>query len=520
MNRRTRSRAHWLLVACAALASVAARAQDPPLPPPVSGAAPAAAAAPAPDASVPAAPAAAAPAAEDPAPQPAAPEAVAGPVAVPASPRLFGLDLEPGPLAAGDGRCVLTCDAQGAAVVARVQLRVGANLVVMLPDGQLAARAAGDCSDTQRSFQPATPEQLIEGLAASGFINWRHKRTHRYLYLFNGSEAFAETTSGVLESMFRGVVNYALAQKIEVHPPETPLVVVIFRTLKQFREHRSVPAGVIAYYDVVSNRILMCEESDLWSVKPELAIGQTIATISHEGAHQILHNIGVQQRLSLWPMWLNEGLAEFFAPTFTDQRLKWKGAGEVNDLRMFELEQLIKSLSPETADGQVVAQTVGAARLTSTGYATAWALTHYLAKNQREDFHAFVRETSRRGPLETFGETISPGIIPSNLRDFKRHFGSDLAGIERRLALHLRRLPYRDPFADWPHFVAFVTIFKDGKRSRQANVFHRREQAERWRQERLDPAVSDPQDAAASGVREFANRLEAERHAQQWVQGQ
>ena len=35
--------------------------------------------------------------------------------------------------------------------------------------------------------------------------------------------------------------------------------------------------------------------------------------------------IGVQQRLSTWPMWLNEGLAEFFSPTTTDRQLKWKG---------------------------------------------------------------------------------------------------------------------------------------------------------------------------------------------------
>ena len=93
----------------------------------------------------------------------------------------------------------------------------------------------------------------------------------------------------------------------------------------------------------------MYEQSKLAEVRPDLAVQQAISTIAHEGVHQILHNIGVQQRLSVWPMWLSEGLAEFFAPTTIGARLKWKGAGQVNDLRMFELEQYLKSNAAEGA---------------------------------------------------------------------------------------------------------------------------------------------------------------------------
>ena len=46
--------------------------------------------------------------------------------------------------------------------------------------------------------------------------------------------------------------------------------------------------GVVAYYDVLTNRVVICEESELWKVKPELAMRQAISTIAHEGAHQIL----------------------------------------------------------------------------------------------------------------------------------------------------------------------------------------------------------------------------------------
>src|SRR6188472_4639005 len=161
----------------------------------------------------------------------------------------------------------------------------------------------------------------------------------------------------------------------------------MFRTETEFNRHRRMPAGVVAYYDPVTNRVFMYEQSRLAQVRPDLALGQAISTIAHEGVHQILHNIGVQQRLSMWPMWLSEGLAEYFAPTTAGERLKWKGSGQVNDLRMFELEQYIKSRAAEKPDGQMIEHTTQAARLTSTGYASAWALTHYLAKNKRAEFN-------------------------------------------------------------------------------------------------------------------------------------
>ena len=218
-------------------------------------------------------------------------------------------------------------------------------------------------------------------------------------------------------------------------------------------------------------------------------------------------------------MWLSEGLAEFFAPTTIDRNLKWKGAGQVNDLRMFELEQYLKSRGPEETGGQLVAQTVGAGRLTSTGYATAWGLTQYLAKHHRADFQAFVREASRLGPLEGARRVVPPGVVPENLKRFKQHFGDDLADLERRLMLYLQSLPYTDPFAEWPHYVALVEWPVGGRTRRQANVFHTPEQADKWRQEGL-AQVPEPQRAAAqAAVREFPNRLLAEQFARQWLRG-
>lgn len=435
------------------------------------------------------------------------------------TPRLFGLDVPPGPVSFGGNQCVLTRDDAGQKVVARVHVTVGDNRIVMLPDGRLEARSVADAPFTDRPFEPMSKEAIAESLRDSGLSGFKTRETRRYLYIYNCSAEFAEVTSRVLETMFKGVVTYAQVQKIEVHPPETPLVVIIFRTPAQFQEYRHMPEGVVAYYNVLTNRVVMYEESEFWHIKPELAIQQSISTIAHEGAHQVLHNIGVQSRLSVWPMWLNEGLAEFFAPTTTDRYLKWKGAGQVNDMRMFELEQYFKNRSADEANGEVVAQTVGAARLTSTGYASAWALTHYLAKNRRMSFHALVRELSRLEPLAVLGPTVPPGVIPENVSLFKKHFGDDLADIERRMLLHLKNLPYRDPFAEWPHFLVMVSI-PDGRRvRRQADIFHSPEQAERWRREILEQTPAEKRTDVQTAVRQLPNRLLAERYARQWLQG-
>jgi len=413
----------------------------------------------------------------------------------------------------------MTRDELGQGIVARVHVTVGDTHIVMLPDGRLVARSAADTPFTERPFEPMTKDAIAESLRESGLNGFKTKETRRYLYVHNCSDGFAEVTSRVLETMFSGVVTYAQVQEIDVHPPEIPLVVIIFRTPAQFQQYRRMPEGVVAYYNVLTNHVVMYEESEFWQIKPELAIKQSIATIAHEGAHQILHNIGAQSRLSAWPMWLNEGLAEFFAPTTTDRHLKWKGAGQINDMRMFELEQYFKNRSADDANGEVVSQTVGAARLTSTGYASAWALTHYVAKNHRTSFHAVVRELSALEPLQILGPTVAPGVVPENVNLFKRHFGEDLADTERRMLLHLKNLPYRDPFAEWPHFLAMISI-PDGRRiRREASVFHTPEQAERWRRETLEQAPMERRAETKSVVRQFPNRLLAERFARQWLQG-
>ncbi|MEX2176546.1 MAG: DUF1570 domain-containing protein, partial [Pirellulaceae bacterium] len=301
-------------------------------------------------------------------------------------PKASGIDLLPGVLGPGDRQAVATTDNAGQPVIGRIHARVGEGAVVLLPDGQLVGRSSDGFLPTDRPFVPVEKDVLARRLAVE-FAGFKTKQTNHYVYVFDTSDEFALTASRILETMLSGVKAYGESQRIEVAEPEVPLVVVMFRTEEEFQKHSRFPDGVVAYYHTLSNRVYMYEQSRLAKVRPNLAIQQAIATIAHEGAHQILHNIGVQQRLSVWPMWLSEGLAEYFAPTSTGARLRWKGAGQVNDLRMFELEQYLHSRAADEPDGRTIEETVMAERLSSTGYASAWAMTHYLAKHRRTEFN-------------------------------------------------------------------------------------------------------------------------------------
>lgn len=446
-----------------------------------------------------------------------APGALAQSAARLIDPLEFGLDLPAGLVQAGRGERVTTEDDDAQPVVGRVHVRIGDGAAVLLPDGRIVARKPGRFAPTDRPFVPLNKEKMAERLKTE-FPNFKTKSTNHYVYIYNTSEEFQLGTSRILETMLPGIKAYAEGCKIDTHEPEFPLSVVMFKNQRQFQRYCRPPEGVVAYYDALSNRVYLYEQSRLSAVQPELAFGQAVATIAHEGVHQIMHNIGAQQRLSVWPMWLAEGLAEFFAPTTMTARLHWAGVGQVNNLRMYELEQYLKSKEASEPTGQIVEHTVLAGRLTSTGYAAAWALTYYLAKSQRAEFGELLLASSKLPPLSGALDQTAAGAVRSNRDQFVNQFGNDFKEHERKLVLYLKKLPYSDPFKDAPHFVALVVKGEGKKTKRSANTFRSLPQAQKW----IDDTVAKKKAGKATlrSIMAFPNRPQAEAYAEEWLKAQ
>ncbi len=423
------------------------------------------------------------------------------------TPSSFGFDI---PVAhvepAGLGTVETGTDGQS--VVAKVHAKIGEHFIVMLPDGQLVARSAAEVARSEESFHPGRPDEtgraLLRGDLAR-FSNMKITRTRHYIFLYNTSEPFLQVTKRILESMLEGVESWSRNLGIPVSDPPVPLVVIMFRSEAEFQAFRPMPPGILAYYNMVSNRVILHEESSLAASRPDLARGQLLSTIAHEGAHQILHNIGVQQRLSLWPLWLSEGLAEFMAPTSFGRNNRWKGVGVINDLRMLELETYLQTQYIAGFNGTTISSAVTASQLDSTGYATAWSIVHFLANKRKAEFEELVRRMSRLGPMR--GMAARPGEpVIENLEHFQELFGENPGELETEMVDYLSRLDYSSPVADQVHYVGLLSIPVDAGEKRLACFFHTRQGVETWRNNLRGTYNEEQLRDAAWTIEEFSNR--------------
>lgn len=333
-------------------------------------------------------------------------------------------------------------------VVAKVYLEIGSHYVVMLPDGSLQSLPKRETTPTDRPFEAMDKDDLAEKLKRE-FPGFKTRATRRYLCVYNTDDGFCERKSAILETMYPLLVSFLKRQKLDVTKPDTPLIVVMFRTKKEFLKYREMPESLMAYYNGVNNRVFLYQYSDVAKDAPMIAAMQSTSMIAHEGVHQILHNVGVQKRLSDWPIWISEGLAEYFAPT-SASRSKWSGVGKPNHLRMRALFEHLRE-TPGVGSGAMIRRLVNAESLTSTDYAIAWALTHYLATKRKSDLFAYVREVADSTPLTKRYD---------NMELFEKHFEDDYAKIEREMIKHIQGLPYSNPVLNQPYFLVSATTGK------------------------------------------------------------
>ena len=422
---------------------------------------------------------------------------------------------ESGLVREGEGRRAIVKGDADQEIVTRVLVDIGDYRVVIMPDGRLKAVPVDEAKPTDKPYVPATKESIAKAFIEGNFKGFRTRSTRRFVYIYNTSEGFYTATSRILESMYPGVLAYLERQKeLKVEEASLPLVVIMFRTEKEFQSYRAMPESVAAYYNAVSNHVVMYEQSDLVEVAPDLAVKQSIGTIAHEGIHQILHNIGVQGRLADWPMWISEGLAEYFAPTSVDRRMRWKGVGMPNDVRMYELSQYMKKRLPGTETGALVRRVVESGEFTSLEYAASWALTHYLATRSKDEFLAFIADVSRLLPLAARDPSRNQ---PNSAKLFEKHFGSDYAKIESDMFKHLRKLPYTDPVENQTHYVALFVLNRGLTIEKRAGVTTSPAAVREWQKDALNDVPATERNRVSFRYQVFPSRTAASRYADQWL---
>jgi hypothetical protein len=389
-------------------------------------------------------------------------------------------------------------DENGDCVVARFHAQRGDKTVLILPDGQLGTPNL--LVPTKEPFEPLTADQLQTVLQDGPFAEYHLLRTAHYLIFYKSTLGFAQDSGRLLDDLYDGLLEAFRRNGFPVHEPEFPLVAVIFATERDFRAHKHVDPQVQAYYEFFTNRIFFYQKSERDQFEPKVAALLRPQTVAHEGAHQILSNIGVQPRPSTWPLWLVEGLAEYCATTVnTKKGVAWSGMGAINSLHMATLRELDDPLSnqvngPDLEPRKVARQhamieaeaLMLKTALTPTDYALAWALTHYVARKHGEDFVKFLKVMSQVPPLE-------PRTPQETLAEFTSIFGDDLTKLDKRLDDYLRKLSLKKSYDPLPYFaVVFVQPLGNGLMRRAATVSQSPQMIQQWVQEMTAPQGGEP----------------------------
>ena len=305
-----------------------------------------------------------------------------------------------------------------------------------------------------------TQEDVNNSLRQVGIEGYKQVFDKPYLFVYDCSDAFLDYTRTIIKSMYPGVCKQLIDWGLDVRRPDVPLIVVITPNRQAFDELDRMPPEVAAYYNVLSNHVVLYEDQELADAAPEFALKQAAYTIVHEGVHQLLANTGVQQRLSRWPMWISEGVPEYLCPLRVKSEVvkrksaqlpvrdvRWIESGMLNDLRMYSL------LKIRGGRGEVIEKTAGAKELDADGYAVAWGMVHHLAKNEPDALKAYLKDVSK---MRAFAHR-KPETQKVVHELFGKHFSTNYRGLEREIQKHLTskemQKDYKDPIANQTRYL-------------------------------------------------------------------
>lgn len=428
-----------------------------------------------------------------------------------------GVRVPAGKTKPGNGRRMVVHDEWAdKSVVGRALLTGSSGSILELPSGRLQFARTADLQATDRPFEPTDKRELGELLVDKFFQRFKIKTSKHYVYVYNSSDNFQMGTQAILESMLDGVVANFKKLGFDVHEPKVPLIVLMFRTEAEYRKHFDPTTGWLAFYNHNVNFIAMFEYANKPDELRASARKRAITTIAHEGAHQLMTNIGVQQRLARWPIWTTEGIADYFAPTDIGRALKWAGAGKVHEGRLNDLINFVETVQNRRVDGSILRKLITSAQLDGQGYAKAWGLTYFLTHERHEKYLAYLREVSQIEPNRGVRrDAMEP--IAENLTVFTKHFGEDLAKLERdwfeyTIAIHKKYEAQR------VYYVTFMQTHAGRQVQRKTGISPSADAAREWQLEQvrgLSPILRRTTRVETKPVR---GRLNAEATAKAWLE--
>src|SRR5262245_6907788 len=251
---------------------------------------------------------------------------------------------------------------------------------------------------------------------------WLRAVTPHFVIVSNASEKTARSVGVALERFQAMVDERAVGDRTEAFVPTT---IVAFADEKSFRPYKLKEDGTPEFYVGIfanspdGNYIGMSLDSD----------EDPYGTIYHE----YVHWMNSRRYLEI-PLWLDEGMAEFYSTFRVDDN-------EVQIGRPVEWHDALLQIEPlqsfallfDAQDSQMSSEIIGdrdEAERRSLFYAESWALYHYMTHGQPE----------LRPKLNEFLESWTGSVNPNAA--WKAAFGVDYEPMERRLEQYIKNRTY------------------------------------------------------------------------------
>ena len=301
-------------------------------------------------------------------------------------------------------------------------------------DGRLTRfdpKAVASYRPLSANFRPYSPSEFRACLLRELGKDYEVSGTAHYLIAHprGQRDRWAER----FEDLYRSFVHFFSVRGLELSAPAFPMVGIVCKDRREFIRQAAtqgaLAAGVVGYYDLLSNRLTIYDMGGSGSANWQ----QNAAVLIHEATHQTAFNSGVHSRYQPPPLWVAEGLAMLFeAPGIYDPRNRPQISERINRERLQVFQELLAPRHRPEILRDMIARDHLFESNPSAAYAEAWALSFVLAESEPQKYIQYLKRTASR--------RLEPYTAAERLAEFVAIFGDDWRMLEARLLRQMASL--------------------------------------------------------------------------------
>jgi len=316
---------------------------------------------------------------------------------------------------------------------------------------------------SKRSFLPLLVTAVLTISAGAKTESWLEIRTPHFIVVSNSGEKQARHVADQFERM--RFVFHKMFPNARVDPG-SPIIVLAVKDRKNFEALE--PEAYLAKGSLkLAGLFVRAPDKNYILLRLDAEGEHPYATVYHEYTHLI------SGRAQEWmPLWLNEGLAQFFENTDINDKEVLLGQSSAGDLYVLQQNRLIPLTTLFTVDYN--SPYYHQEDKGSIFYAESWALTHYLeVKDYQEKTHrlldylqlvaskvdAVTAATRTFGDLKKLQSGLETYVSQRGLGYFKMPGGTDVDDS----TFTVRTLTVAQADASRADFLAYDQRYKDAR---------------------------------------------------------